>query len=133
LQVLWDGKPVQVRKYDPYNNYVWTVGPYAGGVTTSWYEYTSALSNVPFAADTLTFKSVGTNPSGGGVGTYLDDVQISWRNRNTTGSAGGCSPAYRCPAYPVLREQGVPRPLRRGALVREGDPAEEVFLLERGW
>ena len=68
LKVLWNGEPVA------------TVGPEPGGSGTAWshrYVAVTGTGSCGWAPNTVTFKSAGSNPSGGGVGVYLDDVRVT--------------------------------------------------------
>jgi hypothetical protein len=66
LEVLVDGK----LKY--------TMGPIPGGSTTTWQKGGILLDRPDVSRYSyVTFRSAGSNPSGGGVGVYLDDVKIT--------------------------------------------------------
>jgi hypothetical protein len=74
LKVVWNGEPVK------------TVGPVAGAADTAWQRYAFVAlpalykKTVPKgykSTNTLKFLSAGTNPSGGGVGVYLDAVSVT--------------------------------------------------------
>ena len=69
VKVLWNGELME------------TVGPEPGGSATAWSPHHVAVTatgpKCGVGPNTLTFKSAGTNPSGGGVGAYLDDVHFT--------------------------------------------------------
>jgi hypothetical protein len=76
VNVCWNGKPVG------------TVGPQRGASDTIWSQHAVTVDPMPGATyysptstNTLMFDSVGANPSGGGVGVYLDDVSLVVRPR----------------------------------------------------
>jgi hypothetical protein len=64
LEVLLDGKVIS------------TMGPSAGGSTTNWQIGKQGLGFGDDRYHSLTFRSAGTNPYGGGMGVWLDDVKI---------------------------------------------------------
>ena len=65
------------------------VGPIAGGETTNWIRRRVVWSS-PYGATKvlqrpLTFRSIGSNPSGGTVGVYLDHVMLEYPNVGRVG------------------------------------------------
>jgi hypothetical protein len=69
MEVVYDGKVID------------RVGPIAGGKTTNWIRRQLTWYS-PCGATVLdrplTFRSVGSNPSGGKVGVYLDHVMLEY-------------------------------------------------------
>ena len=101
MQVLFDGRVLAVRNTAT-NAYAQTIGPAVGGATTKWSWYSFRVGDVPAGVHTLTFRSVGTNPSGGGVGTYLDHVTLEREVAcdeygGTWCQQGGALPGYEIP------------------------------------
>jgi len=68
LQAYWNGTLVK------------TVGPQAGASDTLWSRHSvTVTSNSAESSNTLKFVSAGKNPSGGGVGVYLDGVRVEYQ------------------------------------------------------
>jgi hypothetical protein len=83
------GTQAEDNKMDVYWNgtLVKTVGPQAGASDNVWSHYSVTVMSKSTAYNGLKFVSAGTNPSGGGVGVFLDHVEVNYQT--ASGGPGG--------------------------------------------